>query len=135
MTLYSRKLNMPFEDALNKVTENLNRQGFSVITTLDMQDLFRDTFDHDFRKYRILGIYNAHLALKAIGLEPRAGIMFPCNVVIQELPEGGVEVSAHNPLETVAPNEQLPALRDVALEIGIRLRASVDFIAHTLDVP
>lgn len=135
MTFYSRKLTMPFEDVLNKVTENLTRQGFSVITTLDMQDIFRQNLDRNFRKYRILGVYNATLALKAIYLESHAGIMLPCNVVVQDLPEGQVEVSALNPLEAIAPDQQSPALHAVAQEIGIRLRASVDFIARTPEAP
>jgi uncharacterized protein (DUF302 family) len=130
MTRYSRKLTMPFEDVLNKVTENLAQQGFSVITTLNMQDTFRPCFDPNFRKYRILGVYNAPLAFKAITLESHAGIMLPCNVVIQELPGGEVEISARNPLEAIAPDQQSPALQEVAQEIGIRLRAAVDFIAR-----
>jgi uncharacterized protein (DUF302 family) len=68
-------------------------------------------------------------------LEPHAGVMLPCNVVIQEFENGEVEVSAINPLETIPPDQQTPALEDITQEIGIRLRASVDFIARASRQP
>lgn len=134
MTFYSRKLKIPFEEVLSKVTANLKQQGFGVICSVDMQDMFRQNSGTEFRKYRILGVYHPLLAYKAITLESHAGMMLACNVVIQEHPNGEVEVSALNPLETIAPDQQSVDLQHVAQEIGIRLRASVDFIPHTWKV-
>ena len=119
---------MPFQHVLNKVTENLEHQGFGVITTIDVQDTFRKKLNVGFRKYKILGVCNPEFAYKAISLESHMGVMLPCNVVVQEHENGEVEVSAINPLETLDKTLNTSQLIQLATEIGIRLRAAVDYI-------
>lgn len=126
---------MPFEEVLNKVIQNLTQQGFTVIHMLDLRDIFQNRPGVELRNYKILGVYNPGLAYRAITLAPHIGIMLPCNVVIQESENGEVDISAINPLETIAPDQQTPALEDIAQETGIRLRASVDFIARASRQP
>jgi uncharacterized protein (DUF302 family) len=128
MGYYSRKLKMPFHEVLNKVTENLQLQGFAVITTIDVQDTFQKKLNVNFRNYRILGACNPQFAYKAISLESHMGVMLPCNVVVQEHENGETEVSAFNPLENLDKTFNTTALADLATEIGIRLRAAVDYI-------
>jgi len=128
MTHYSRKLRVPFDEVLATITQNLKRQGFSIITSIDVQNTFRENLKVGFRKYKVLGACNPLLAYKAISLEAHAGTMLPCNIVIQEHENGEVEVSAANPLESIPEEEQTPTLKNLSREIGIRLRASVDFI-------
>jgi uncharacterized protein (DUF302 family) len=128
MTQYSRKLKIPFEDVVSRVTQNLTGQGFGVITSIDVQDTFRKQLGLHFRKYKILGACNPLFAYKAVSLEPNAGTMLPCNVVIQEHENGEVEVSAVNPLESIREEDQTPTLKNLSKEVGIRLRAAIDFI-------
>jgi uncharacterized protein (DUF302 family) len=128
MVYYSRKLKMPFQEVLNKVTQNLQLQGFGVITTIDLQDTFQKKLKISFRNYQILGACNPQFAYKAISLESHMGVMLPCNVVVQEHENGEVEVSAVNPLESLDKAFNTTALADLATEVGIRLRAAVDYI-------
>jgi uncharacterized protein (DUF302 family) len=128
MAYYSRKLKMPFQEVLNRITQNLQLQGFGVITTIDVQDTFQKKLNINFRNYRILGACNPQFAYKAISLESHMGVMLPCNVVVQEHENGEVEVSAINPLENLDKTFNTTELADLATEIGIRLRAAVDYI-------
>lgn len=126
MPHYSRKLALPFQDVLEKVTKNLQQQGFGIITTIDMKDTFKQKLNVDFRNYKILGACNPQFAYKAISLESHVGIMLPCNVVIQEHENGEVEVTAVNPLEGMDKGMRTPLLNDLAQEVENRLRTAID---------
>jgi uncharacterized protein (DUF302 family) len=128
MVYYTCKIKMPFAEVLEKVTHNLQLQGFGIITSIDVQDTFLKKLNVSFRNYKILGACNAQFAYKAISLESRLGVMLPCNVVIQEHENGEVEISATNPLEELDMSFNTTQLADLAVEIGIRLRAAIDFI-------
>jgi uncharacterized protein (DUF302 family) len=128
MVYYSRKIKMPFDLVLNKVTQNLQSQGFGVITIIDVQDTFSKKLNIDFRNYKILGACNPQFAYKAISLESHMGIMLQCNVVVQEHENGEVEISAINPMENLDKSFNTTQLVDLATEIGIRLRAAIDYI-------
>ena len=128
MTNYSRKLKIPFQEVIDKVTKNLQLQGFGVITTIDLRDIFQKKLNVGFRNYKILGACNPQFAYKAVSLESHMGTMLPCNVVIQEHENGEVEVSAVNPLENIDRALNTTILNDLATEVGIRLRAAIDFI-------
>jgi len=130
MAYYSRKLRMPFEHVLDKITLNLEHQGFGIITTIDVQDTFQKKLNVDFRKYKILGVYNPQFAYKLISLESHMGTMVQCNVVVQEHENGEVEVSAINPLENLDKSLDTTQLVDLATEIGVRLRTSIDCIQN-----
>ena len=130
MAYYSTKLKMPFQEVLEKITENLEHQGFGVITTIDFQDTFKRKLNIRFRNYKILGACNPLFAYKAISLESHMGVMLPCNIVIQEHENGEVEVSAINPLESLDKTLNTTQLVDLATEIGVRLRAAVDYLHH-----
>lgn len=126
MAYYSRKLKMPFQDVLNKVTETLKQQGFGIITSIDVQDTFRQKLNIGFRNYKILGACNPQFAYKAISLESHMGVMLPCNVVVQEHENGEVEVSALNPLENVDKAFSTAQLLELATEVGNKLRTAID---------
>ncbi len=113
---------MPFQEVLEKITENLEDQGFAVITTIDFQDTFKRKLNIRFRNF---GTYDPQFAYEAISLESPMGSMIPCNIVIQEHETGEVEVSANNPLENLQETFKTTHLVDFATEIGIRLRAAV----------
>jgi len=126
MTYYSRTLNIPFEDAVSNITRNLKQHGFGVITSIDLQDAFRQKLNLGFRKYCILGACNPQFAYKAISLESHAGIMLSCHVIVQERENGSVEVSAVNPLDNIDANLNTVQLEGLATEVGEQLRAAVD---------
>ena len=122
MAYYSRKFKMPFQEVLEKITENLEYQGFAVITTIDFRDTFKRKLNIRFRNF---GTCNTLFAYEAISPESPMRVMLPCNIVIQEHETGEVEVSANNPLENLQKTFKTTHLVDFATEIGIRLRAAV----------
>ena len=85
------------EEALEKVTTALKREGFGILTQIDVKDTLKKKLDVDFRRYIILGACNPPLAHKALSAEPQIGLLLPCNVVVQEASEGGVTVSIADP--------------------------------------
>lgn len=95
---HGKKVNLSFEDAVEKTVEELKKEGFGVLTEIDVQETLKKKLDVDFRKYRILGACNPPLAYQALKAEKNIGVMLPCNVIIQELDDGAVEVSAINPM-------------------------------------
>ena len=138
---YSRKIHMPFDKAVERMTESLQRQGFGIITTIDLKETLKQKIGVQFRNYRILGACNPNFAYKAVSLDSHVGVMLPCNVVVQEHENGEVEVSAINPLETLNPG-LYPDIKPLAMEIANRLRISIDDlhreaagISHTEALP
>lgn len=95
MDYYSAKtLSSSFDEAVDRTTAALKAEGFGIITDIDLKKTFKQKLDIEFRQYRILGACNPHLALEALKLEDKVGTMLPCNVIVQELVAGQVEVAA-----------------------------------------
>ncbi len=109
-----------FEETLVRVAEELKKEGFGVLTEIDVKETLRKKLDVDFRKYRILGACNPTFAYKALQMEENMGVMLPCNVVVQEKEDGEVQVSVINPMESMqtVKNENL---MEVAQEVSSRL--------------
>ena len=127
---YSTQLSKPFNEVVAKVTENLKRQGFGIITSIDMKATLKEKLNIDFREYKILGACNPQFAHKALIAEPQIGVMLPCNVVVQQQNDGIVTVSAVNPMETM-DRTLSPELKGVATEVSNRLRTAVDELKGT----
>ena len=100
-----------FQDIDNRTRTALAGQGFGVLTEIDVQATMKKKIDKDMDSYRILGACNPNMAWQAIGLEPKVGAMLPCNVILRQV-EGGVEVSAVDPLASMAgiENDDLKAV-------------------------
>lgn len=92
----SKKLNLSFEQALNRVIEELGKQGFGIITSIDVMKTLKEKINQDFRKYTILGACNPVYAHRALEIDDKIGLLLPCNVVVQEK-DNAVEVSIFNP--------------------------------------
>ena len=88
---------MPFDKAVEKTLEELKKEGFGIITTIDMKETFKKKINEDFRNYLILGACNPRYAHAALLEEDKIGVFLPCNVVVQEHDNGEVEVSVINP--------------------------------------
>jgi uncharacterized protein (DUF302 family) len=126
MAYFSRKLRLPFDEVVRRVTENLQEQGFGVITSIDVQETFKQKLNIGFRNYKILGACNPSVAYKAIALESHIGILLPCNIVIQEHENGEVEVSALSSLENIERVFTSSQLKELASDAGNRLREAID---------
>ncbi|HHM02354.1 MAG TPA: DUF302 domain-containing protein [Caldithrix abyssi] len=122
---FSKKVLTPFDETIDVVTEALKKEGFGILTEIDVQATLKKKLDVDFNKYRILGACNPPFAHKALLAENKIGTMLPCNVVVQENDNGEVEVTAVDPMAsmTAVENEQL---REVASEIRGRLQRVIE---------
>ena len=121
----SRTVTTNFEDTIVKVTEELKKEGFGVLTEIDVKETLKKKLDVDFRKYRILGACNPPLAYKALSEEVNIGVMLPCNVIVQEKEGGIVQVSAINPMESMKSVEN-PNLEEVASAVSSKLAKVID---------
>ena len=95
---FNTTLPASFEEAVARTVLALKAEGFGIITDIDVQKTLKDKIGVAFRKYRILGACNPKLAHEALQFEDKIGTMLPCNVVVQELDDGRVEVAAIDPL-------------------------------------
>lgn len=98
---FSTTLDTDFDKSIEKVTEELKKEGFGILTEIDVKETFKKKLDVDFRKYRILGACNPTMAHQAIQAESRIGTMLPCNVIVQELENGKTEISAVDPVASM----------------------------------
>ncbi|HUV52765.1 MAG TPA: DUF302 domain-containing protein, partial [Dehalococcoidia bacterium] len=113
------------EEAVIKVTEDLKKSGFGIITEIDVKETLKKKLNVDFRKYKILGSCNPPYAYKALQAEDKIGLMLPCNVIVQELSGGKVEVAAIDPVASMAAVDN-PKLGEVGQEVRIKLKAVID---------
>jgi uncharacterized protein (DUF302 family) len=109
-----------FDEAIELVTESLKKEGFGVLTEIDVQATLKKKLDVDFKKYRILGACNPQFAHKALQSEDKIGVFLPCNVVVEEQENGEIEVSAVDPVASMMAvrNEKLA---DTASEVRQKL--------------
>jgi uncharacterized protein (DUF302 family) len=117
------KTDMP--TAIEKVTQALAAQGFGILTEIDIAATLKKKIDVDFRPYRILGACSPAFAHKALLAEDKIGTMLPCNVVVQQLDDGLIEVSAVDPMASMTAIEN-PALGDIAKDVRGQLQSVID---------
>lgn len=110
---FTRKIDLPLDQAISHVTETLAAHGFGVLTTIDVSATLKKKIGVDFRPYTILGACNPNFAYQALQHENKIGTMLPCNVVVQRADDGRTEVSAVDPMQSMAAIDN-PALGGVA---------------------
>ena len=108
---FSKVLDGTFDDAIARVTAALKSEGFGLITDIDIAATFMAKINIDFRPYRILGACNPQLAYEALQLEDKAGTMLPCNVIVQQIGPGRIEVAAIDPVASMAAIDNPELLR------------------------
>ena len=114
-----------FNEALEIVSAELKKEGFGVLTEIDVKATLKNKIDVDCKKYTILGACNPHFAHKALQSEDKIGVLLPCNVVVEECENGVVEISAVDPISSMSavPNE---ALAGLASEVRQKLVKVID---------
>lgn len=118
---FGKTVELSFDDAIVRVTEELKKEGFGVLTEVDMQATLKKKLDVDFRPYKILGACNPPFAYKALQAEQNIGLLLPCNVIVQDAGNGKTEIAAIDPLVSMSKVEN-PALEPVATEIKAKLQ-------------
>lgn len=123
-------VNMPYAEAVDRVIDALKVEGFGVLTRIDVHDTFKQKLDVDFRNYSILGACNPPLAHKALSNRPDAGLMLPCNVIVEEV-ENGTLVRIVDPAAMMQAGGLAgdPVMEEVGTEAGVRLRRVADALS------
>ena len=124
---FNKTLAVPFDEAVERVKAELKTDGFGVLTDIDVRATLKEKLGVEFRPYRILGACNPPFAYKALLAEDKIGTMLPCNVIVQELAAGRVEVAAIDPVASMAAvdNPQLGA-------VGMEVRAKLERVVASL---
>jgi uncharacterized protein (DUF302 family) len=121
---FNKTLQGNFDDIIVKVTQGLKDQGFGILTEIDVQETLKNKLDVDFKKYKILGACNPPYAHKALLAEDKIGTMLPCNVIVQEVKNGTIEIAAVNPMASMQAVEN-KKLEKLAKEITKKLETFI----------
>jgi len=122
---FNKSLAMPFDEAVSRVTAELKKEGFGILTEIDVKKTLKKKLNVDFKKYRILGACNPQFAYQALQKEDKIGTMLPCSVIVQETEEGKIEVAAIDPMASMQA-VQNPDLQGVAEQVQAKLRSVID---------
>ncbi|MBL7972193.1 MAG: DUF302 domain-containing protein [Prolixibacteraceae bacterium] len=125
----SKKIDATFEQAIDRVKESLENEGFGVLSEINIHDKLKEKLNVDFKRYTILGACNPAYAYKALQHEDKIGTMLPCNVIVQELGKNEVEVAAIDPVASMMAIEN-PKLAKLAGEIKKKLERVIESL-HT----
>ncbi|MGC9472218.1 MAG: DUF302 domain-containing protein [Bacteroidales bacterium] len=117
---FSKKIRSGFDQSVERVIQELSKEGFGVLTDIDMQKKFKEKLGVTFRKYRILGACNPDYAFRVIQQEDKIGTLLPCSVVVQEAENGQTEVAVVNP-ETSMMAVKNESLAGIAGEVKAKL--------------
>ena len=129
---FSAHVNLPFDQAVAKVTEELKKEGFGVLTEIDIRKTLKEKLDIDVEPQIILGACNPKLAHRALEIDPRIAALLPCNVVVR-IENGRTVVEALDP-KIIAEIPDNPALAPIALEAGQRIQAVLDALARRTEL-
>ena len=121
---FNKSLEIPFDEAVAKVTEQLKKEGFGILTEIDVKETLKKKLDVDFKQYKILGACNPQFAYQALQKEDKIGTMLPCNVIVQETEEGKIEVAAIDPMASMQAIQN-PDLQAVAEQVQAKLRSVI----------
>jgi len=123
---FSKDVALSYEDTIDKVTGELKKEGFGVLTKIDVKDTLKNKIDVDFKKYAILGACNPTLAHKALQTEEEIGLMLPCNVIVYEKDDNSV-VSFFDPalMKNIVSNKSINPIADEVKEKLHRVFESV----------
>jgi uncharacterized protein (DUF302 family) len=122
---FNKTISGNFDDVIIKVTDELKKEGFGILTEIDVKETLKKKLDVDFKKYKILGACNPSFAYEALKAEDKIGAMLPCNVIVIEQAPGQIEVAAIDPIASMQAVAN-PNLGKVASEVQNKLRKVVE---------
>ena len=122
---FNKTISGNFDDVVIKVTDELKKEGFGILTEIDVKETLKKKLDVDFKKYKILGACNPPFAYEALKSEDKIGAMLPCNVIVIEQAPGQIEVAAIDPIASMQAVGN-PNLGKVASEVQSKLRKVVE---------
>jgi len=126
MSYYLAKiLPIAFDDAVARTIEALKKEGFGILTDIDVKDTLKKKIGVDFPSYRILGACNPALAHEALKLEDKVGTMLPCNVVVRDAGDGRAEVAAIDPVASMQAIDN-PELKRAAAQVRVKLKSVIE---------
>ena len=117
---FNKTISGSFNETIEKVKTLLQKEGFGVLTEINIQDTFKNKLNVDFKPYKILGACNPHFAYKALQAEDKIGVMLPCNIIVQETKASTVEVAAINPLVSMQAVKSTK-LKEIAKDVSNKL--------------
>ena len=123
---FSKSLNVPLAEAVERTVDALKSRGFGILTRIDVQSVLKDKIGVDFQPYVILGACNPRMAHQALLAEDKIGTMLPCNVIVQDV-SGKTEVAAVDPVASMQAIQN-PALEAIAVKVREELKAAVQAI-------
>ena len=122
---YQRNVDIPFDDVESSIREELQEQGFGILTEISVDETLKEKLDQDFRRYKILGACHPPTAFEALSSELEIGLLLPCNVTIWEIEDGTVTISAIN-AEKMLGFTQRDDLEHLSVQVNDWLKAAVD---------
>ena len=122
---FNKTVKGSFDNVITKVTDELKKEGFGILTEIDVQEILKEKLNVDFKKYEILGACNPPFAYEALKSEDKIGTMLPCNVIVIEQAPGQIEVAAVDPIASMQAVAN-PNLGKVAAEVQRKLRKVVE---------
>jgi uncharacterized protein (DUF302 family) len=122
---FSKTVQTTFDDAVIRVIEELKKEGFGILTDIDVQETLKKKLNVDFRKYRILGACNPQYAYKALEAEDKIGTMLPCSVIVQEIEGVGAEIAAIDPAASMQAVKN-PKLEEISGQVREKLRTVIE---------
>jgi len=122
---FSKTVDEDFDTAIENVTEELKKEGFGILTQIDIKETLKKKLNVDFKKYQILGACNPQFAYEALQAEDKIGTMLPCNVIVQERENGKVEISAVDPVASMMAVKN-DSLGDVATQVREKLKRVIN---------
>lgn len=121
---FSKTVDLSYEKAVDKVTEELKKEGFGVLTTIDVKETLKKKLDVEFKKYVILGACNPPFAHKALTAEEQIGLLLPCNVIVYEQGSKSV-VAAFDPMTMLKVLDN-PDIKTIAEEVTQHLQRVIE---------
>jgi uncharacterized protein (DUF302 family) len=122
---FSRNLTGSYEETVSRVTEALKKEGFGILTTIDVRETLKKKLGVDFRNYKILGACNPPFAYEALQVQDKVGLLLPCNIIVQEHELGQIEVSAIDPLVAMQAANN-PKLKAIAERVRSKLKRVIE---------
>ena len=122
---FKQKVKGAFGEVLGKVSDSLKKEGFGILTEIDVKQTLKKKLGVDFKNYKILGACNPPFAYQALLTEDKIGVMLPCNVIVQEAGKGEVEVAAVDPVASMQAVDN-PELLKIATQVQEKLKRAIE---------